>query len=939
MALAGLQPHEISALEMHGTGTPLGDPIEVGAAVAILGKGAIPLRFTGAKSRLGHSEPVAGTVGIIQAVAQLSNLKSNAIMHLRQLNPLASTLLSSQLGSGGRKYRFLPRQDCAGLLDVEDSNRQPAGGVSAFAFQGTNAHAIMCPPPDITASVSATADIPWARQRNWFAPPPHAFLNRASAARATVSLQCALHGAALAYINDHRVNNVILFPAAAMLEAAFAAGLLLPQAQRVPALAKTVIPAPLVLEGGPSGAVLSTDIDAVKGSVRLCSTARGLANQRTHLIGEYWHPSPMADLSSKALTSPSQRVLIRKGPSRLQAAVAVANIEQAVRFPANQYCVHPAMIDNATQAGSALNAGKPTITRVPVGMELYYVPRSMRGLLHHSCGAAASIDSVSEHGTVRCSYHLTPLPAGADGLQVNGMLFKPMGSGPFQNPAEATTAGANAQESQPSLQNELFEVQWQVEAPMPMPRRPSPITKDLVWLLDNNNAHSIKASRGQTAIHAAQCSLQLLQQSVGSRGRTDVSLQTIHSLGTPKLSMAAGAAVGLLRVAAQEHASHGYSHQLLDARGAIDTAHNAALRSDLFGRAASSGVVGGPVMVKTPPQKPNSSGSLPLDTCYIIAGGLGDIGRITGLYLSQWEVVPQIWLLGRSGRSAEPMPLLSIGEYATCFHAGSCDVSMAADMDGIIAQIHSSAPTVTATFHAGATLRDGLLLNQTAQALREVYAPKVDGTLRTLAVTALMPVQVSVLFSSLSALLGTRGQSNYAAANMALDSIAQHQAALGNSWTSVMWGPWATGVALHDTRVLQRFKKAGLGIIPAAEGMQLMQNLLAARRPSLVAASISWNKLFQGHRRVPAIFADLASNAPPLELALAIKRAISAASMKHIMSSTSMSTAQASESEEKTSREAALISIVSQAVQSLVGAAVDADQPLMEAGLDSLGEA
>jgi len=42
-----------------------GDPIEVGAATAVLRGGAAPLRFTAAKSRIGHAEPAAGTVGIL----------------------------------------------------------------------------------------------------------------------------------------------------------------------------------------------------------------------------------------------------------------------------------------------------------------------------------------------------------------------------------------------------------------------------------------------------------------------------------------------------------------------------------------------------------------------------------------------------------------------------------------------------------------------------------------------------------------------------------------------------------------------------------------------------------------------------------------------------------------------------------------------------------
>ena len=60
LAAASLTPADISALEMHGTGTSLGDPIEMGAAVNALPSSDMPLRFTAAKSRMGHAEPAAG---------------------------------------------------------------------------------------------------------------------------------------------------------------------------------------------------------------------------------------------------------------------------------------------------------------------------------------------------------------------------------------------------------------------------------------------------------------------------------------------------------------------------------------------------------------------------------------------------------------------------------------------------------------------------------------------------------------------------------------------------------------------------------------------------------------------------------------------------------------------------------------------------------------
>ena len=75
-------------LEMHGTGTPLGDPIEINAALAVLMPGASktgggttatasgvsgrpPLALTAVKSELGHAEPAAGVMGLLRLKAQV----------------------------------------------------------------------------------------------------------------------------------------------------------------------------------------------------------------------------------------------------------------------------------------------------------------------------------------------------------------------------------------------------------------------------------------------------------------------------------------------------------------------------------------------------------------------------------------------------------------------------------------------------------------------------------------------------------------------------------------------------------------------------------------------------------------------------------------------------------------------------------------------------
>ena len=111
---------------MHGTGTPLGDPIEVGAAsavlqgnarssqdVALVGTldnaettdlsfdsitahcvhttgGMASLRMTATKSRLGHAEPAAGAVGITNLVNMLSQAASHAVTSLRHVRALSA---------------------------------------------------------------------------------------------------------------------------------------------------------------------------------------------------------------------------------------------------------------------------------------------------------------------------------------------------------------------------------------------------------------------------------------------------------------------------------------------------------------------------------------------------------------------------------------------------------------------------------------------------------------------------------------------------------------------------------------------------------------------------------------------------------------------------------------------------------------------------------
>ena len=92
-SIAAIQPHispvsslQVNSLQMHGTGTALGDPIEVNAALTVLlakGGGEQPLVLSAHKASAGHAEPAAGMVGLAYATLALEGLMVPALTHLR----------------------------------------------------------------------------------------------------------------------------------------------------------------------------------------------------------------------------------------------------------------------------------------------------------------------------------------------------------------------------------------------------------------------------------------------------------------------------------------------------------------------------------------------------------------------------------------------------------------------------------------------------------------------------------------------------------------------------------------------------------------------------------------------------------------------------------------------------------------------------------------
>ena len=137
-------------------------------------------------------------MGVSHAARALSQHRCGALTHLRAVNPL---LLSAAKGTSRNKPMALPRQDApAGCAPPAAAEQQAVQGVSSFAFQGTNAHAVLCITEGAAgAKAAAPGGAIWRRQRHWYASATHQLLRAGAvdSSRREAHFQTPLGAAAL----------------------------------------------------------------------------------------------------------------------------------------------------------------------------------------------------------------------------------------------------------------------------------------------------------------------------------------------------------------------------------------------------------------------------------------------------------------------------------------------------------------------------------------------------------------------------------------------------------------------------------------------------------------------------------------------------------------------------------------------------------------------
>lgn len=240
--------------------------------------------------------------------------------------------------------------------------------------------------------------------------------------------------------------------------------------------------------------------------------------------------------------------------------------------------------------------------------------------------------------------------------------------------------------------------------------------------------------------------------------------------------------------------------------------------------------------VATPSPSPEPPVVRP-DATYLIAGGTGAIG----LRVAQWLAhrgARHLALLGRRSPSElTQQAIQTLERSGVTVEILQADLAKEPTLQQVLSPFLSPSsglrPPLKGIFQLAGQIDDGILQQQAEARFESVMAPKVEGTWHLHQLTRHLDLDCFVLFSSAASLIGSVGQSNYAAANAFLDAIAHLRHREGLPALSINWGAWSgTGLAAHPLAT-EQLARTGVQPIPPETGLEILTHLMGSRTPQV----------------------------------------------------------------------------------------------------------
>ncbi|MGY6650654.1 SDR family NAD(P)-dependent oxidoreductase [Amycolatopsis sp. TRM77291] len=671
----------------------------------------------------------------------------------------------------------------------------------------------------------------------------------------TGRLSLGTHG----WLADHGALGTVLLPGTAFVELALCAGERLGCA----GLDELTLASPLVLQetggvaiqvhvgepGGDGRRTVSIHSRPENGDEAWTTHAEGTLSPGSAPVAELgaWPPVGAEPVSLEGFYERLNAAGVGYGPAfqGLRAAWRAGDtIHAEVALPddlgraAEDYGLHPALLDAALHAGSAGGG--------PIADEPLRLPFSWTGVRRYTPGAArlrvrltrkndgneVELDVFDEAGTpVLSAGSLVLREISAEQLSAAGgdhdTLFE-VDWVQARTLAAATATWAVLGEGLPGPSHPDLDA---VRAAAPLPElvfavldAPSGGVPDAGTVHDETARVLDLVQRWTTGEAFADSRLVLVTRGAVAAGQGDTVPNLAHA-----------AVWGLVRTAQSENPGR---FVLVDTDGE-ETSQRLLVAAAAGGEpqvALREGTAWVPRLSRVPLDAPGRPDGFGTGGTVLVTGASGTLGGLVARHLVAERGVRSLVLTSRRGASAPGAAELAgeLAELGATVDVVACDLADREAVRGLLAGVPADRP-LTGVVHCAGVLADGVLGSLTRERLDQVLAPKVDAALNLHELTR--DLDAFVLFSSAAGVFGNPGQANYAAGNAFLDALAVHRRARGLPASSLAWGLWeersgmAGGLAEEE---LDKLLRPGFSGLSSKEALALFDTASGLDRAAVV---------------------------------------------------------------------------------------------------------
>ena len=805
---------EVSYINLHGTGTALGDPIEVGALTNIFKSSGTAHQLVSVKASIGHTEGSAGLHGVSGAIVCLSKSHNLSFHSLRNVNPYINQMLN------GFRASFVSARQTSGVPVVENASST----VSSYGMSGTNACCVLQKAEELSARfrekiIHRKIFWPCVLATNFTA------LSKAWE-RPALSIHCLL-GPDTSYLADHMVAGRSIMPGAGMLWISFS---LMSKCLSCPDACLTAATITSPIEIRQKADILVLTIDVLAGNIGIERSFR----------------SKIAQNSTKILNMTEERTRRYKS-LHFQQHVTRSGSLADIRLTRQER--YPAVLDCSIHLAPATSFvfGSKNEPRAVVGVEMFTLSDSRtrvvspliqrndkeNAIFTHHWGLADSKNSSLHHRIFNLEAKEMKMVSNKTSDEV--MRYAVL------HQAERGIESRRVQASQNTVALAIYGAEKDIMLKYRQAREG--YGRSVAWLTEVMQGKMTNNRSPQTVeITGMSNTAGRFQMDLGTYGYEIRLMKSFMNVAKNEFGNLKSRVVTFSKTSGMSFRQE----EIIEGKDEISLQDR---------------VTNTPILVRGNSTGTRASGFGE----FFVTGGMGALGTL----ILDWVVTESAnegSFLGRSGRASSTLENSPIQSKASASSISFVKADSSREEELTNAMLYSKAlPGII--MHAGGVLDSKMVKNISLKSIQNVYAAKVS-ILDTFAKHMMkMPMKACQLFSSLAAFDGIRGQSIYASANSILDVYADESFSVGVPMISVQWGNWGgKGMAADDHTFIEIMQQMGLGMIHPSTGLGYVESLLFEvmssnhflRFSTLMVNLFLWDKIKDAIKGdVPSILRDM----------------------------------------------------------------------------------